>query len=231
MAGVEMRIHPVRRLLVDAGRVLEVCQPRRLYAAGRAEMVQQRAFAGRADTGHFVELAADQRLAPASAMGGDGEPVRLVPYALQVVQHRVARRQLERVAPIHVEPLAPGVAVGTLGDGHDRDLVQPELGHDAANGRQLPGAAVDQQQVRDGGRRTLAGVARRLFAQGPAEATVEHFAHHGEVVTGGDRAANAVFTIGVFLEPVRPGHDHHPVGGRAHDVRVVVALDALGDAG
>ena len=90
-----------------------------------------------------------------------------------------------------------------------------------------PGAAVDQQQVGPGGR-ALAGVARRSAPSArAAEAALEHLAHHGEVVAGRDRAADAEFAVGVLLEALRPGHDHHAIGVGAHDVAVVVDLDPL----
>ena len=48
-AGMEMRIHPPRGLPADPRRRLQVGQPRHLHPARRAEMVQQRPLARRAD--------------------------------------------------------------------------------------------------------------------------------------------------------------------------------------
>ena len=70
------------------------------------------------------ELAGDEGFAAAGAVGGDGEAVGLVADALEVVEDRVARGELEGVAAGHVEPLAAGVAVGALGNADDGDLVQ-----------------------------------------------------------------------------------------------------------
>ena len=55
-------------------------------------------------------------------MGADGEAVRLVAQALQVVEHRVARFEPERRPAGDEEPLAPCLPVQPLGDGHERDF-------------------------------------------------------------------------------------------------------------
>ena len=80
------------------GRGLQVAEPGHLHPARRAEMVEQRALAGGADAVDLVQLALPERLRAAGAVGGDGETVRLVAQPLQEIQHRVARRQLERLA-------------------------------------------------------------------------------------------------------------------------------------
>ena len=52
-----MRIDVPGRLVADAGRRLQVREPGHLHPARRAEVVEQRALASRADAGDFVELA------------------------------------------------------------------------------------------------------------------------------------------------------------------------------
>jgi hypothetical protein len=54
-----------------------------LDPAGGAEVVEQRAFAGRADALDFVEFAGDERLGASGAMGGDGEAVGFIAEALE----------------------------------------------------------------------------------------------------------------------------------------------------
>src|SRR3954452_17524329 len=113
---MEVGVDPLRHLLADARRLLQVAQAGHLHAARGTEMVQQRPLAGGADALDLVKLAGAQRLRSASAVGGDGEAVRLVAQALQEIQHRVAGRELESLPSLRVEPLAAGVAVGTLGN-------------------------------------------------------------------------------------------------------------------
>ncbi len=66
-------------------------------------------------------------LRAAGPMRGDGEAVRLVAQALQEIQHRVARRQLERLDAVGVEPLAAGIAVRALGDRHQLHVVHAQV--------------------------------------------------------------------------------------------------------
>src|SRR3546814_6974144 len=58
----------------------------------------------------------------------DREAVRLVAQPLDIEEHRIVRRQRE-LAPVgQIESLAPGVAVGALGDPDIRKIVDPQLG-------------------------------------------------------------------------------------------------------
>src|ERR1700720_2703280 len=97
---MEVRIYPPRRFPADARSRLEVGETCHLHPPGRTEMVQQRALAGRADCGDLIQLALPDVLRTARAVRCDGEPMRLVAQALEEIQHRVARRKLERLLPI-----------------------------------------------------------------------------------------------------------------------------------
>ena len=90
-------------------------------------------------------------------MGADGEAVRLVAQALQEIEHGISRLEAEGLAPRHEEALAPGVAVRPLGDADQRHIVDAEFGEDLQRRAQLPGAAVDQHQIRPGARARAPG--------------------------------------------------------------------------
>src|ERR1019366_1237962 len=89
---MKMRVNPAGDFLVDARCRLQVAEARHLHAAGRAEMVQQCSFAGRADPLNLVQFTLPDGLRTARPMRGDGETMRLVADALQEVQDRIARR-------------------------------------------------------------------------------------------------------------------------------------------
>src|SRR3954471_20232316 len=83
---MEVGVDPLRRLLADTRRLLQVAQPGHLHTAGGPEMVQQRPLARGADALDLVKLAGAQRLRSAGAVGGDSEAVRLIAQALQEIQ-------------------------------------------------------------------------------------------------------------------------------------------------
>ncbi len=120
--------------------------------------------------------------------------------------------------------LAAGVAVGTLGDGGDLDVVEAELIEHRMRRGELAGAAVDQDEIGRGPSFHLA------FALGElAEAPRQHLAHHGVVVTRGKVfALHIELPVLAFDEAFRSGNDHGADRVRAGDVAVVVNLDALG---
>ena len=61
-------------------------------------------------------------------MRADGETMRLVAQPLDEEQRRIARAELEGRASGDEEGLAPGVAVGPLGDRGQRDALDAEFG-------------------------------------------------------------------------------------------------------
>ena len=123
-----------------------------------------------------------------------------------------------------MEFLLAGVAVDALGDAHHRHVADAQLLHDLAHGTDLPGPAVDQQQVRPG-----AALAFRVFLQQALEAAGQHLLHHAEVVAGDQILAPDVeFAILVLLVAVGPHHDHRADGEGPLDVAVVIDLDPAG---
>ncbi len=136
------------------------------------------------------------------------------------------------------EALAPGVAVDALGDADgDHAVGDAQFLEDGAHRRHLSLAAVDQDHVGPGReghigrirrRCRLAAVRNALFLEQPREAPRHHLAHHAEVVARRDVGRFDVeLAVLVLHEAFRP-RDHHAADGiGAHDVRVVVDLDAL----
>src|SRR5438105_647702 len=81
---------------------------------------------------------------PLGAVRANRETVCLVAQPLQEIEYRIARLERERRPGRQEEPLAPGVAVGTLGDRRDRHVVDAELCHDLLGRAELAQAAIDQ---------------------------------------------------------------------------------------
>src|SRR5262245_57567396 len=132
-------------------------------------MSQQCALPGWTNAGNFLQPGlADVALAPLPVRA-DREAMRLVAQALNEIEHRIARRQLERRAARHEEGLAAGVAVRSLGDSDDREIVDAECRHGLAGGCELPLAAIDQQQIGPRGLSFVAGCwsMRRILGRFP----------------------------------------------------------------
>src|SRR6185312_9567731 len=163
--GMEMVIDALRHRFADAVDALEIGEAGARDAARRAEMMQQRLLALAADAGNLVERRHADLLGAARAMRADGEAMRLVAQALQEVEHRVLGIEAEGRLARAEEALAPGVAVGPLGDRRHGDVVDAEIGQHLADRGELPGAAVDEQQI---GPRAF--LARRVLLQGAGEA-------------------------------------------------------------
>src|ERR1700738_2393546 len=80
----------------DAGDLRQVGDRRALDRLERAEVAQQRAFAGRTDAGDFLKPGFAQ-IAPAPlSMRADREPMRLVAQPFDEIEHRIARPELAR---------------------------------------------------------------------------------------------------------------------------------------
>ena len=79
-------------------------------------------------------------------MRTDREAMRLIAKPLDKIKHRIARRQLERVAPRKKEGLAAGVAIRSLGDGDERNL-DAKLGQHLPRRVELPLPAIDQHEI------------------------------------------------------------------------------------
>ena len=190
-------------------------------------MGQKRPLTGRADAGNVVQRRGADRLGPLRAVGADGEAVRLVPQPLHEVEHRVVVTQSEGRPTDPVEFLFPRIAVDPLGHANHGDVLDPQFDHDLVHGADLPGAAVDQQEIGPG-----RGLAVRVFLQKAGEAAGQHLLHHAEVIACGDLVAPDVeLAILALLETLGTGHDHRADRVDALDVAVVVDLDPAGRFG
>src|SRR5580700_11665030 len=144
---VKKFVNPPRRFGTDAFDLHQVGDRGTLDGFQRAEVVQQRALARRPDAGDLLQARLAHVARPARPVRADGEAMGLVAQPLDEIEHRVARRQLERVAPREEEGFAAGVAIRPLGDGGQGHL-GAQLGEHFAGGIELAEAAVDQHQVR-----------------------------------------------------------------------------------
>src|SRR6266849_2338925 len=114
----------------------------------RPEVAEQRTLAGRPDAGDLLQTRFADIAPSPCAVRPDGEPVRLVAQPLNEIQQRVAWLELERLAPGHEERLLASVAIGTLGDGDERYVGDPERGERVVRGGELAATAVDQHETR-----------------------------------------------------------------------------------
>src|SRR5580704_10821599 len=144
---VKKFVYPPRRFGTDAFDLHQVGDRGALDGFQRAEVVQQRALARRPDAGDLLQARLAHVARPARPVRADGKTMGFIAQPLDEIEHRVARRQLERVAAREEEGFAAGVAVRPLGNGDQGDLgAQP--GEHLAGGIELAEAAVDQHQVR-----------------------------------------------------------------------------------
>ena len=126
-----------------AGHALEVLARRGQHRLRRAEVLEQRALAGRADAGQPVEDRLRHRGVAAGAVVGDREAVRLVADALEQLQ-------LRRVVGEHAAGRAtPGQEdlLDALGQRDDDDAALAEVRQRLDAGGELALAAVDDDHV------------------------------------------------------------------------------------
>ena len=111
-------------------------------------MLEQRAFAARADAGNLVEGIGADGLAALGAVGADGEAMGLVAQPLHEIEHRIARFQHHRpVAAGHMKMLAAGIAVRPLGDADQGHVANAEVFQHLPRDAELAEAAIDQDEV------------------------------------------------------------------------------------
>src|ERR1700724_1489934 len=110
----------------DARDPLELAETGARNRSRRAEMVQERLLSPHPDPGNLVERRASERSGPLGAVGADSKAVRLVSQALQEIEDRIPRVERKLRPAGKKEALAPGLAVGPLGDRGDRHVVEPE---------------------------------------------------------------------------------------------------------
>src|SRR6516162_5192254 len=121
--------------------------PRALDRLERPEMVEQRALASRADAGDFLQpRLADVAPAP-DAVRADREAMRLVAQPLDEIEHRIARLELERLPAGQEEGLHPRVPIRAFGDRSERHIDDAERRQRLLRRRQLPAAAVDDDEI------------------------------------------------------------------------------------
>src|ERR1051326_7250291 len=150
-ASVEEVIDLAGGFRADAGNLLQVGDGCTLDRIERAEVAQQRAFSARTDAGDFLKAGFAQVASAPLPVRADRKPMRLVTQPFDKIEHRIARPELERIAPGHKEGFTPGVALGALGDGDDRHVADAECVEGLARCRELAEATVDQHQAGPGG--------------------------------------------------------------------------------
>ena len=139
-----------RRLGRDAGDAFELLLGRLEHPLGRAEVLEQRAAPGRADTFDLVEHRLARRRVAALPVERDREAVRLVADPLQQLQPGRVIRQQDRLRPAGNEDL-----LDPLGERDHRHPRQVELAHRGQRRRELALAAVDHDEVRRRGERLV----------------------------------------------------------------------------
>src|ERR1700731_5097238 len=114
---VKKFVNPPRRFGTDAFDLHQVGDRGALDGFQRAKVMQQRAFARRSDAGDLLQAGLAHVARPARPVRADGEAMRLIAQPLDEIEHRIARRQLERVPAREEEGFAAGIAVRPFGDG------------------------------------------------------------------------------------------------------------------
>jgi len=114
--------NPPRRLGPDTIDLHQIRDRGALDRLERAEVVQQRPLSRRSDAGDLLQAGLAQIALAARPVRTDGETMRLVAQPLDKIEHRIARRQLERVAAGKEEGFAAGVTIRPLGDGKERHV-------------------------------------------------------------------------------------------------------------
>src|ERR1039458_6364417 len=172
-----MIINRTRHRRADASDFSQIRDACPQHALQPAEMGQYGAPPCRSQPRYGLEygLAVTARAPPAVA--GNRESMRFIAHALDEMQGRaVGFEHDRRRLPGPVQTLLTRPPVGTLGHANDRQPLDPGLGQRPERGIDLPGSAVDQQQIGTG---TLAaGDAGRVTAQ--------RLMHGGVVVAGRD---------------------------------------------
>src|SRR3954451_7620650 len=222
-----MQVRPdlARRLARQPGHDLELLARRGQDGLRRAEVRHQRALARRADPRQVVEDRRRHRAVAARAVMGDGEAVGLVAHALQQLQLGLVVRDPDRLAPAGYEHL-----LDALGQGDHGHPAPAEALERAQARRELPRAAVDDDQVGQRGERLVAlGVVRAevLLGLPLREPTAEDLLHGGEVVGHALLpAAHVEAPVVGLLRRAAFEDDHRRDLVGAHQVGDVEALDA-----
>lgn len=106
-------------------------------------MLDQRLFAGFAESGDVVERARPEAFGPFDALVGDREAVGLVPYTLEQIQALTGAGQDHRVVLAGYPDL-----LQALGEAADSDVVDAQLVQRPLGGGDLRLPAVDDDELR-----------------------------------------------------------------------------------
>lgn len=107
---------------------LEIRESGTGHALRRTEMEQERLFPFCADAGDFIERRCRYCLCPARPVGPDRKAVRFVPESLQEIEYRIARLQHDRRSAGAVKMFASGIAIRTLCNPQEVDIVDSKIG-------------------------------------------------------------------------------------------------------
>src|SRR5438874_8314564 len=131
-------------------------------------------------------------------MRADRKSMSFIAQALEIKQQSRIGWQRYLASAREMKDLAPLAAMmRTLGDAHDRDVVDTRVLQHLADRRKLALAAVDQQQFGP----FAAGAIRVLLLE-PGETPLQHLAHHGEIVARLRlRPLDVELAIAVLAEP------------------------------
>ena len=146
---VKMIINALGRLLRDAADGREIGDTRAAHGLGRAEVMEQGALARWANALDLVERIGADGLGAARAMGADRKAVGFVAQALDEIEHGIARFEHDgAIAARNVEVLAAGIAVRSLRDADERDVVDAVALEYLTRDIELAETAVDEHHVR-----------------------------------------------------------------------------------
>ena len=127
----------------------EIVDARTQYPLQSAELLQQLAALDRTQARNGFEYRLTVPFRPLAPVSGDRKAMRLVAHALDQVQGAAnpAAGSSGVSRPNEEQLLLPGAPVGALGDADQRDAEDAELREHLGRLRELPLAAVDQQDV------------------------------------------------------------------------------------
>ncbi|QTK78991.1 hypothetical protein AT6N2_C1210 [Agrobacterium tumefaciens] len=234
---MEVIVDLPRHRLGNAGDSHQVVKAGAGYRFCRAKMLQQGALPSRTDSRNLIQRVAHHFLLAPRPVRADGEAMRLVTHTLDEIKHGVTRWQREIGAPIRKEPLSARLSVHALCDADcSHAVTNAEFVENGAHRGHLALTTVDEDHVRPGReghvgcflwRRYAFAIRLAFFFQQAREATGHHLAHHAEVVARRDVGRFDVeLAVLVLHETFRPRHHHAAHGIGAHNVGVIVNLDA-----
>ena len=125
----------------------QILQAGARHRLGGTEMCQKGAFARLSDARNIIQRRCTDGFGPLGAVGTNGKTVRLVPEALDEIEHRIVMPERHRSLAGAVEFFLAGIAILALGDTDEGHIRDAEFGKDFRHRRNLPGTTINQQQV------------------------------------------------------------------------------------